>query len=122
MAKLTLGDVDYNLAPFKLGMLRRVAPLLDKIKQRTMAETAACAAEGMADVVEVLALALAKEYPAMTVEHLEDDLIGVGDFPAVRAAFFELMQESGMGAAPGEQKPPLTPAGARKNRRASPKG
>jgi hypothetical protein len=107
MATLTLAGVEYVIAPYKLGALRKVAPILDKIKDRGAEASASNAAEGMTEIVEVLAVGLQKLDPKLTADYISDELVGVEDFPALRIAFFALMRESGMSSEPGEQKAPV---------------
>lgn len=117
MAKLTLDGHEYEIAPYKLGSLRKAAPTIDRINaenkaagghERTMTQMAG----SMADLVEVLSIGLVKIDPALTPEAVEE-MVDFGDLPALLECFTGVMAESGLAlgeaAAPA---PDRAPAGA----------
>jgi hypothetical protein len=105
MARLETGGRAFDIAPYKLGALRRAAPFIDRINA---AASSLSTIEGMidstADIVAVLSIGLQKIDPALTPEALEE-MVGFDDLPALRDAFIAVLRESGMHAA-GEAPAP----------------
>jgi hypothetical protein len=113
MAKITLDGREFDIAPYKLGSLRKAAPIIDRINA-TMAKLDSM--EGMAqsasDLAAVLSIGLVKIDPALTPEGL-DDLVGFDDLPAMLACFTEIMEQSGLTQGEATAPAPETaPAGA----------
>lgn len=105
MARLELGGRAYDIAPYKLGALRRAAPAIDRINANAGSlGTIAGMTDSTADIVAVLSIGLQKLDPALTPEALEE-MVGFDDLPALRDAFMALLSESGMRAA-GEAPAP----------------
>ena len=120
MARLTIGGREFDLAPFKLGALKRAAPFLDRINTRTGSLNTAASSmelimENAEDIMQVLAIGTSKIDPACDTAWLADEA-GFEDIPALSQTFTELMQDSGLaprGAhAPGEAPAPAAPEAA----------
>lgn len=120
MATLVLGGRSFEIAPYKLGSLRKAAPHIDAINASIRAAEASAKDEadlsiaGMFEdtehVVAVLAIGLQKIDPDLTPEAL-DDMIGPSDMPALAAALRDILAESGL-APKGEAKAPSEPTQA----------
>jgi hypothetical protein len=109
MARLEIGGRAFEIAPYKLGALRRAAPYIDRINANAGAlGTIEGMTDSTADIVAVLSIGLQKLDPALTPEALEE-MVGFDDLPALRDAFVDVLRESGMRAA-GEAPAP-SPAG-----------
>lgn len=112
MAKLTLEGREYIIAPFKIGSLRRAAPIIDRINATANSLTTL---EGVfssaSDLIAVLAIGIEKLDPAMTGDVIED-MIGFGDMTMLRDAFQDVLREAGLIS--GEASAPLAsePEGA----------
>lgn len=120
MAKLTIGEREFNIAPFKLGQLRRVAKHIDAINSRagtlSIEATMAGVLESTEDIVLVLASGTVRIDSACDADWIDEN-VGFGDLPALSRAFTEVMREAGLapsaGEAPGEaQAPAATPEAA----------
>ena len=116
MARLEIGGRAFDIAPYKLGALRRAAPAIDRINE---AAGSLVTIEGMirstADIVEVLSIGLQKIDPTLTPEALEE-MVGFDDLPALRDAFVAVLRESGMRGAGEAQAPaPADAEGASTN-------
>jgi hypothetical protein len=101
MAKLTVAGRAFELAPFRLGSLRKAAAYLDRVNAR-MTEMAAAdvdsleaALESGRDMCEVLAIALTKLDPELDADWLEEQF-GMDDMPALQSTFYDLLKESGL--------------------------
>lgn len=114
MAKITLDGRDFDIAPYKLGSLRKAAPIIDRINAAAGSlTTMEGTAQATADLVEVLSIGLMKIDPTLTPEAL-DDIVGFDDLLALRDTFTAILRESGL-APSGESKAPApepAPAGA----------
>lgn len=118
MAKLECAGRAFELAPFRLGALRKAAAYLDRVNAR-MAEMAESemdrlepAMESARDMCEVLAIGLAKIDPELDADWLEEQF-GMEDMSALQAAFYDLLRESGLikkGEAKGASEPAETVA------------
>lgn len=101
MAHLTILGREFDLAPYKLGALRRAAPHIDAMNAIGGALTTM---EGMVEsashMIAIVAIGLEKLDPVMTAAHIEDEM-GLDDLPALGAAVRDLLAESGL-AAKGE--------------------
>lgn len=114
MARLTIAGREFDIAPFKLGALKRAAPTIDRINERLGVFSMANASmeqllDNADDLVQVLGIGLAKIDPECTAEWL-GEAAGFQDIPALAKAYTELMAESGFshggGEAPGEAPAP----------------
>ena len=111
MTKLTIGAREFDLAPYKLGQLKKAAPILDRINANGGdIENMTGLTGALEDIVAVLAIGIAKVDPEATLDWIEDN-VGIEDQAQLQAAFMELMRESGL-ASKGEAPAPLTPAEA----------
>lgn len=107
MAKLIIGGQTYDIAPYKLGAMRKAAPHIDRVNATAGALTSIEGViESVGELLAVLSIGLVKIDPALTPEHLEEEIFGLGDAPAVREAFQAVLLESGMLA--GEATAPAT--------------
>lgn len=105
MAKLTIAGREYDIAPYKLGDLRKAAPAIDRINATAGAiTTIEGMAESSADLLAVLSIGLRKINDTLTPEYLEE-IVGFDELPAISAAFSDLLAESGFKPA-GEAKAP----------------
>jgi hypothetical protein len=109
MATITLDGRDFDLAPFKLGALRKAAPILDRINAASGSlDSMEVMVDSSADIIEVLAIGLVKIDPAMTAEAVLD-IVGFDELPMIQRAFVTLMQESGLAPKGEAQAPAPTP-------------
>lgn len=124
MATLTIAGRSFEIAPYKLGALRKAAPHIDAINVSVKAaEKAAKAAkeagkttdtttdvsiaglfENTEHIVAIVAIGLGKIDPAMTADALED-VIGIEDMPALGTALRDILAEAGL-APTGEATAP----------------
>lgn len=110
MARLEIGGRAFDVAPYKLGSLRKAASHIDRINAAAGSlGTIAGMIDSTADIVAVLAIGLQKIDPTLTSDALEE-MVGFDDLPALRDAFVTVLRESGMHAA-GESPAP-SPADA----------
>jgi hypothetical protein len=115
MAKLTILGREFDIAPYKLGELRKAAPFIDAIQKRSAeGNKLADVMESAIDLLEVLSIGLVKIDPMLTPDYLEAN-VGMDEFVAMQASFVTLTQESGL-KSKGEATAPLAkkPAGASK--------
>ena len=121
MTKITLDGREFDIAPYKLGALRKAAPILDRINAASGSlDSMEVMFDSSADIIEVLAIGLVKCDPACgllsslgldqtaTASRLAEailDMVGFGELPMIQRAFVELMQESGL-APKGEATAP----------------
>jgi hypothetical protein len=115
MAKITILGRDFDLAPYKLGKLRRAAPFIDSIQRRSTAPgELSDVLESAFDLVNVLSIGLVEIDPTLTPEYLEENL-SMEEFVAMQAAFLEVTRESGLQSKGEVTAPPADkPAGASK--------
>ena len=108
MARLDIMGRSFEIAPYKLGALRKAAPHIDAINITAGALTSV---EGMMEsqhhTLAVLLIGLQKVDPSITAEMLDDE-VGLDDIPSLVSCFQTIMIESGL-AAPGEAKAPSAP-------------
>lgn len=109
MATIALIGRSFEVAPLKLGDLRRVAQHIDAINATAGALTTF---EGMAasarSMIEVLAVALQKVDAALTADAIEAEM-DLADIPVIGQAFKALLEASGL-ASKGEAPAPSAPA------------
>jgi len=119
MATLALGGRSFEIAPYKLGALRRAAPHIDAINASVQAlgdgadgapGTITGLLENTEHIVAILAIGLQKIDPELTAEAL-DDMIGPEDMAALGTALRDVLAESGL-APKGEAKAPSEPTQA----------
>jgi len=93
VARLIVGGAAYDLRPFKFRELRQAAPAIDRIaaRGRSSASGLAAMADGLADLLEVLAIGL----PDRSAEDLAAEL-SMTEVAGVQAAFVSLLTESGL--------------------------
>lgn len=116
MARLEIGGRSFEIAPYKLGSLRKAAPFIDRINASAGSlSTIEGMTDSTADILAVLSIGLQKLDPALTVEALEE-MVGFDDLDVLREAFVAVLHEAGMKSA-GEAKAPVSaPTGASKKR------
>ncbi len=107
MAGLTIAGRSFEIAPYKLGALRRAAPHIDAINAGASISTVEGMMENIEHVIGVLAVGLTKIDPAMTAETLLD-MVGIDDMAALSTALTDVLQESGL-APKGEAMAPSEP-------------
>jgi hypothetical protein len=117
MATLVIGGRSFEIAPYKLGALRKAAPHIDAINASVQelegddAEAAAPTITGLFEntehIVAILAIGLQKLDPALDAAAL-DDMIGPEDMPALGIALRDILAESGL-APKGEAQAPAQP-------------
>jgi len=115
MAKLTILGRDFDIAPYKLGDLRKAAPFIDAIQKRSEGGTGLVdVLDSAFDLLNVMSIGLVRIDPELTPDYLEAN-VGMDDFVAMQASFLDVTKESGLKSA-GEVKAPVAakPAGASK--------
>lgn len=107
MVTITLLGRDFDVAPYKLGSMRKAAPFVDRVNATIGSLTTMEGAIAVAsDLVGFVQVGLVKIDPTLTVDQLEED-VGYDDLPALQAAFTSILQASGMRPKAGEvQAPP----------------
>lgn len=96
MAKLDIMGRSFEIAPYKLGALRKAAPHIDAINNTAGAlTTVAGMVESQQHTLAVLLIGLQKIDPSITAEMLDEE-VGIEDIPALIEAFRQIMQESGL--------------------------
>ena len=119
MASLTIAGRSFEIAPYKLGALRRAAPHIDAINASINAASLAdddgvisiaALFENTEHIVAVIAIGLQKLDATLTAEVL-DDMIGADDMPALGAALRDILAEAGL-APKGEAAAPTEPTEA----------
>ena len=109
MATLTIEGRSFEIAPYKLGALRKAAPHIDAINAALGSlDTLEGMMDNMEHVVGVLSIGLAKIDPALTPDALAD-IVGIEDMKALGDALRDILQESGL-APKGEATAPTAPA------------
>jgi len=111
LAKLTIDGRDVIIAPYKLGALRKAAPIIDDINEAIsgLADgnvggmSLADMAELTAKFVAFVAVGTERADLELTAEKLEDSF-GIEDLPILQEAFREICEESGLKK--GEAKAP----------------
>ena len=117
MATLVIGGRSFEIAPYKLGALRKAAPHIDAINASVQAmETDGSDVvsggivgllENTEHIIAIVAIGLQKIDPTMTAEAL-DDIIGPDDMSALGIALRDILAESGL-APKGEAMAPPEP-------------
>lgn len=110
MATLVIAGRSFEIAPYKLGALKKAAPHIDAINAGPSIDTIEGLMDNAAHIVEVLAIGLGKIDASLTVEAL-DDIIGADDMHALGTALRDVLVESGL-APKGEVAAPSEPAAA----------
>ena len=110
MATVTFAGRSFEIAPYKLGALRKAAPHIDAINAGASIETIEGLMDNAEHIVEIIAIGLVKIDPALTAAAL-DDLIGVDDMPVLGTAFRDILAEAGL-TPKGEAKAPTKRAKA----------
>lgn len=105
MAKLTLAGRSFEIAPYKLGALRKAAPHIDAINASALTiDSIEGLIENAAHIVAIVSIGLVKIDPTLTEEALED-MVGADDMGALGAALRDIMTEAGL-APKGEATAP----------------
>jgi hypothetical protein len=109
MVTVTMGGRSWEVAPYKIGAMRKAAPHIDIINSKVGALSTV---EGMASVasefLSVLLVGIQKVDPSVTLEQLEDE-VSLADIQDLRDAFQGVLAESGMTRA-GEAEAPAAAA------------
>lgn len=115
MAKLTILGREFDIAPYKLGELRRAAPFIDNIQKGTEGPGSLGALlDSAVDLLSVLSIGLVKIDPVLTPDYLEAN-VSMDEFVALQSAFMGLTEESGLQRKGEAMAPPeAEPAGASK--------
>lgn len=114
MATFDLLGRTFDVAPYKLGAMRRAAPYIDRMNAAAAGlPTIEGMADAAADLCGFLSIGLVKIDSALTSEGLED-MVGLGDLPALRNAFTAILNDSGLKtgeapAAPVAESPEASP-------------
>ena len=114
MAKLSILGREFDIAPYKLGDLRRAAPFIDAIQKRSDGAGLVDVLDSAFDLLNVMSIGLVRIDPELTPDYLEQN-VGMDDFVAMQASFLDVTKESGLKSA-GEVKAHVAakPAGASK--------
>ncbi len=115
MASLVIAGRSFEIAPYKLGALRRAAPHIDainaSINAASLADDGVMSITGLFEntehIVAVIAIGLQKLDATLTAEAL-DDMIGADDMPALGVALRDILAEAGL-APKGEAGAPIEP-------------
>ena len=113
MATLVIDGRSFEIAPYKLGALRKAAPHIDAINASAHSiESIEGLMENAAHIVAILAIGLGKIDTSLT-EDMLDDMIGADDLAAIGVTLRDILVESGLAPKGEASAPPvLEPAGA----------
>jgi hypothetical protein len=104
MAKITLLGRDFDVAPYKIGAMRKAAPFITRINETAGSMTTLeGAVEAAGDMIGFLAIGLSKIDPTLTAEQLEEQ-IGLNDALDLQKAMIAVIKDSGLQT--GEAKAP----------------
>jgi hypothetical protein len=104
MVTVTLLGRDFDVAPYKLGALRKAAPIVERINTTAGSLTTfEGAVEAACELAALVSIGLVKLDPALTAEALEEQL-GMEDMPALQKAALDILSVSGLSQ--GEAKAP----------------
>ena len=95
MVAVRLLGREFEIAPYTLGELRRIAPALDRIRALEQGTTGASIATACG-LAAVVAVGLGRIDPSLTPAVLLDRL-DLGDLPALEAACSQIIAASGIG-------------------------
>jgi hypothetical protein len=95
--QVTLGGIEYTIAPLNVGALKRLAPQFQSMATLVGLPTI----EQWDDMLAVFLAAFHRNYPEMTKEQLED-LVDVGNFAEIAES---VMRVSGLVKREGESQP-----------------
>lgn len=87
---IAMGGRDWLVPPLTLGQLRRLGP---KIDQLTTDAGAAMGEAAIAALVDIVTAALSRNYPEVTAQQVEDELLDLGNS---RAALTAVLTGSGL--------------------------
>jgi hypothetical protein len=104
MVAITLMGRDFDVAPYKIGAMRKAAPYITRINETAGSlSTIDGAVEVAGDMIGFLSIGLVKIDPTLTPEYLEEQ-IGMGDLVELQAAATAVISASGL--RPGEAPAP----------------
>lgn len=96
MVTVTLSGRDFDVAPYKLGSLRKAAPIVERIN--TIAgslTTFEGAIEAGCELAALVSIGLVKLDPTLTAEALQEQL-GIEDMSAIQKAATDILTASGI--------------------------
>jgi len=97
MVAITLMGRDFDVAPYKIGALRKAAPVIGRLSALMDAEDKMQASfDGVGCMLEFLSIGLVKVDPTLTPSALED-MVGVEDIPDLLKAIKAVFAASGLG-------------------------
>jgi len=111
MAILTIGGRSFDIAPYKLGDLKKAAKHIDAMNEVDASFEGAV--QSGSDALAILLVGIKKLDPAMSLEELEN-MTGMEDLPHIASVTRTLLEESGLakGEATAPPAVPVAPAGA----------
>lgn len=95
MATIHILGRDFDIAPYKLGDLRRAAPFIDNIQRKTDAGSLTDLMDSAVDLLNVLSIGLVKIDPVLTPDYLEAN-VSMDEFAGLQSGFIDLTAESGL--------------------------
>jgi hypothetical protein len=105
MATTIIAGRSFEIAPYKIGALRKAAPHIDAINaSATSIDSIEGLIENATHIVAIIAIGLGKVDAALTPEAL-DEMIGADDIQSLGVTLREIMVESGL-APKGEAMAP----------------
>lgn len=111
MATLDILGRSFEIAPYKLGPLKRAARHIDAVNKAAAEGADIDSLEGLLapvdDVIAVVSIGLVKIDPELTPEYLSEEL-GIEDLPKLSLAMRQILAESGMRSV-GEAQAPSAP-------------
>ena len=108
MVKVSLLGREFDIAPYKLGDMRRAAPIVDRMNGAAGSlSTLEGGVEFAGELAAFVAIGLSRIDPTLTVEALEDQL-GMDNVRELQVAFQAILRASGL--TPGEAKAPSASA------------
>jgi hypothetical protein len=104
MAAITLIGREFDVAPYKIGAMRKASVLLDRINSTAGAlTTLEGAVTAAGDMIALVSIGLVKIDPALTPEVLEEQ-VGMEDMTDLQNAVQTILAASGLKS--GEAKAP----------------
>ena len=108
LIKIELGGRAFELAPYRLGKMRRAAIFIDHINETVGAlDTLEGMLKSARDILEVLAIGIVEIDPTLDADALEE-MLGMDDLPALQSQFKYFLEECGL-ARKGEAAAPSAP-------------
>jgi hypothetical protein len=116
MAKLTVNGREFDIAPYNFADMIKAAPIIDQINATVSSlSSMSDLYRSAVDIIQVLAIGVAKIDPAVTADEIVAGLPGSAEaLRDLQTVFSTLLRESGLqsGEVTAPTAPEIEPAGA----------